>query len=65
MKNILLKSDNMIHALNIMENNFTICMKAITEHDEEYEEVNNKITCKDCIKFINYCKKIKLTTIKN
>lgn len=63
--NIHLKSDGKVHAHNPMEHNFTICMKALTEQHEKYEETADKITCKECIKFISYCKQFKASELKS
>lgn len=65
LSNIHLISDGKVHAHNPMEDNFTICLKAITEQNEKYEETADKITCNDCIKFISYCKQFKASELKS
>ena len=66
--NILLnyQGKNLVHAVNPLEDNFTLCSVAISDENTEIIEENSKqkINCPICIMFINYCKSFKENDLK-
>lgn len=56
--------NNIVHGVYGLHNDFTFCTIAIMEQGVEHNFTNKKITCKECIRVVEYFKSIKAIEIK-